>query len=313
MHPSVLVPREKRQPMNRAWYPALVIVFWAVSTGWLFVAKILPSLSTGAPPASQALHLAEGRPVPVAWTLLVDDAERGWSISRADRSDDGTMRVASLLHLDRLPIGELVPPWSRLILGGSLPADTELSLEARGTMEIDAAGRLESFTSDVEFPGEGRIDLVGTVHDGDVTVVVSAGEMRFTTTRTLPDGLVFGDEFSPTATLPGLVPGRTWTMPVYGPLRPGNAPLEILHAEVGEDTTIVHDGRFVDVNVVTLRDDPSSHREPRARQWVEKRGGRVLRQEVTTMGRRLSFVRRDDAEAERMATSIAPPVPGGSP
>lgn len=304
--------------MNRAWYPLLVAVFWAVSTGWLVSAKILPALSAGAPPASQSLHLAEGRAVPVAWTLLVDDEPRGWSISRADRAVDGTMRVESLLHLDRLPIGELVPPWSRFLLGGSMPAATVLSLEARGSMEIDAAGRPGSFTSTVEFPGEGRIDLAGTVEGGDVTIVVNAGDMRFTTTRSLPDGLVFGDEFAPGATLPGLVPGRSWTMPVYGPLRPGNAPLEILHAEVGEDTTIVHDGRLTEVNVVTFRDDPSSHREPRARQWVERRNGRVLRQEVTTMGRRLSFVRRDDAEAERLATSIASPgpddaVPGASP
>ena len=298
--------------MKRAWYPILVAVFWAVSTGWLVAAKILPSLSAGAAPAAQALHLAEGRPVPVAWTLLVDDEPHGWSTSRAERAADGSMRVGSLLHLDELPIGDLIPSWSRLLLGGSVPAATVLSLEARGSMEIDAAGRLESFTSTVELPGEGRIDLTGRVEGGDVTIVVSAGDMRLTTTRALPDGLVFGDEFSPGATLPDLVPGRTWTMPVYGPLRPGNAPLEILHAEVGEDTTIVHDGRLAEVNVVTLRDDPSSPREPRARQWVERRTGRVLRQEVTTMGRRLAFVRRDDAEAERLATSIAPPSAAGA-
>lgn len=298
--------------MKRAWYPVLVTCFWALSTGWLVVAKILPTLSAGAPPGSQALHLAEGRAVPVAWTLLVDDQPKGWAISRAERGDDGTMRVESLLHLDRLPVGEFIPSWSRLLLGGSVPADSVLSLEARGAMVFDAAGRLGAFTSTVELPGEGEIDLEGTVDGGDVTIVVSAGDMRLTTTRALPDGLAFGDEFAPSATLPGLVPGRTWTMPVYGPLRPGNAPLEILHAEVGEDTTIVHEGRLAEVNVVTFRDDPSSHREPRARQWVERPGGRVLRQDVTTMGRRLSFVRRDDDEAERLATSVGGRRPGGS-
>lgn len=292
--------------MNRDWYSPLVLVFWAVSTGWLFAARILPAWTPGSPPGAQAFHLADGRVAPVAWSVLLDDEPKGWAISRTAPGEAGTMRVESLLHLDDLPIGRLLPPWSRLLLGSPLPESTEISFEAHGRLEIDAAGRLESFASAVEFPGEGRIDLSGTVRDGDVAIVVRAGDMRFETRRSLPDSLTPGDELSPNATLPGLAPGRRWTVPVYGPLRPGSAPLEILHAEAGERTTITHDGRLVTVDVVTYRDDPAPHRAPRARLWVDP-GGRVLRQEVTTIGHRLTFVRRSDAEAERLATSIAPP------
>ena len=288
--------------MKRDWYTPLVILFWAASTGWLVHSKILPAWRPGEPPPSQEVHLAGGRPAPVAWTLLVDDEAVGWSISRATRHADGAMDVESLLHLEGLPVGGFLPPWSRFLLGGSVTPETTLTLEARGRMAIDAAGRPASFASTVEFPDDGRIDLTGEVHGGEVAIVVRAGDMRYETKRALPDGLVLRDELSPNATLPGLAPGRTWTVPVYGPLRPGGAPVEFLHAEVGTPTTIVHGGRPVIVDVVAYRDDPTSSRDPRATLWVDA-DGRVLRQEATTLGRRLVFERRDDAEAVRLASA----------
>ena len=56
--------------------------------------------------------------------------------------------------------------------------------------------------------------------------------------------------------------------------------------------------------MVSYRDDPASHREPRARLLVD-RTGRVLRQEATTIGRKLVFVRRTDAAAETLAANLA--------
>ena len=111
-----------------------------------------------------------------------------------------------------------------------------------------------------------------------------------------------GDELSPQATLPGLTEGRRWTVPVYSPLRPGQSPLEILHAEVSGEETIFWEDSLVRVHVVAYREDPSSNREPRSRLWVD-RSGRVLRQEAALLGARVSFVRRSDAEAARLAAA----------
>ena len=303
--------------MNSPWYDPLVVVFWLVTTGWLFTSKILPTLLPGAPPGYQARFSADGKAVPVAWSVILDDQPMGWSLSRAERLADAGMRVESLLHFDHLPIGQLLPSWTRLLVRQSIPADAVLALDATGRMEIDRDGRLESFTSVIDMPGnDGKIFLSGTVDDGEVTIIIRSGEMVYESKRFLPDTMMLGDELSPHASLPGLVHGRQWTVPVYSPLHPAQSPIEILHAEVESSETIFWEDHLVTVDVVAYRDDPASHREPRARLWVD-RNGRVLRQEATTMGRKIQFERRSDAAAEMLAENLAallqPPVPDPFP
>lgn len=288
----------------RAWYPTAVLVVWAASTAWLLSTKVLPAWTAGAPPGLQASHATLGRLVPVAWQVLLDDEPLGWSISQARRLDDGAMRVESLLHLDRLPLAGALPGWTKLLLPGAPPEEPLEGGEIRGRMEIDSRGRLTAFDSVVDLAGGGRIDLDGTVVGGEVTIRIRAGAMRHESTRHLPDSLLLGDEFSPSATLPGLSPGRTWTVPLYGPFRPAHAPLEILHAEVVAAEPLSVDDRVVTADVVEYRDDPSGHRQPRLRSWVERGSGRVLRQEAVLAGRRLVFRRRSDADAERLAGTI---------
>jgi hypothetical protein len=303
--------------MNRPWYAPLVVIFWLVTTGWLFTSKILPSLLPGAPPGYQARFTADGRAVPVAWSVILDDKPLGWSLSRAERLAGGAMRVESLLHFDHLPIGQLLPSWTRLLVRQSIPDSAVLALDATGRMEIDRDGHLTSFSSVIDMPGnDGKILLSGTVDDGEVTIVIRSGEMVYESKRFLPETMMLGDELSPHASLPGLVLGRQWTVPVYSPLRPAQSPIEILHAEVEGSETIFWEDHLVTVDVVSYRDDPASHREPRARLWVD-RSGRVLRQEATTMGRKIHFERRSDAAAETLAENLAelvePKVPDAAP
>lgn len=288
----------------RAWYPTAVLLVWAASTGWLLATKVLPAWAPGAPPGLQASHATLGRLVPVAWQVLLDDEPLGWSISRARRLDDGAMRVESLLHLDRLPLAGVLPGWTKLLLPGAAPEEPLEGCEIRGRMEIDPRGRLTAFDSAVDLAGGGRIDLDGEVAGGEVTIRIRAGDMRHESKRHLPESLLLGDEFSPSATLPGLFPGRTWTVPLYGPFRPAHAPLEILHAEVVASESVLVDDRLVTADVVEYSDDPAGHREPRVRAWVERGSGRVLRQEAALLGKRLVFRRRSDAEAERLAGTI---------
>ena len=290
--------------MKRAWYPSLVLLFWVASTGWLLVAKVLPAWAPGAPPGHQAFHATGGRVVPVAWSVLLDGQPLGWSISRAHRGDGGGMHVESLLHVDRLPLAEVLPGWTRLLVPQAAVAEATIGCEVRGSMEIDPRGRLEAFTSTVDLADGGRIELDGDVADGDVTIRLRAGAMRHETRRHLPDSLLLGDELSPSATLPGLFPGRTWTVPVYGPFRPAHAPLEVLHAAVTGSESMLLDDRLATVDVVEYSDDPAGHREPRMRMWVERGSGRVVRQEATLAGKRIEFLRRPDDAAERLAGTI---------
>ena len=69
--------------LYRPWLIPLVVLFWCASSGWLLLAKILPTLSPGSPPGYQALYMAENRLVPVAWTVLWNDQPLGWAMSQS--------------------------------------------------------------------------------------------------------------------------------------------------------------------------------------------------------------------------------------
>ncbi len=290
--------------LQRPWFTPIVVVFWCLTTGWLFVEKILPSLSPGSPPGYQAMYTADAGLIPVAWTVQWRDRPLGWSIAESERTALGGLLVDSRMHFDRLPLDEIMPMWTSLLVRKAFPKDG-LTFDARGRLTIDAAGDLRSFMSIVSVPGSSeQVLLNGTVDAGTVRVQVQAGEMRYETTRHLPDRMLIGDELLPQAMMPGLYEGRRWTVPVYSPLRAGSAPLEILHAEVGPEETIYWEGLLVRVHAVSYREDPASHREPRSRMWVD-RTGRVLRQESTLLGSKLSFVRRSDEAAARLAATLA--------
>lgn len=290
--------------MQRPWLAAFIVLFWCLTTSWLVVAKILPSLMPGSPPGYQALYASNNRLIPVAWTVLWKDQPLGWAISESTRAEDRSLSVESLLHFDRLPIEEILPAWIKPLVGTTLGRSDLLSFDARGSLAISTSGQLRSFRSTVDLPGSAdKVLLNGTVDDGHVHVVLQAREMRFETTRYLPSHIMIGDELSPQATMPGLYEGRRWTVPMYSPLRAGTAAIEILHAEVAAEETMFWEDRLVRVHVVCYRDDPSSHHAPRTRLWVD-RSGRVLKQETAMLGATLSFLRRTDAAAETLAASL---------
>ncbi|MFM8433903.1 MAG: hypothetical protein ACKOBP_00955 [Planctomycetia bacterium] len=297
--------------MHRPWLAPIVIVFWCLTTGWLVVAKILPSLLPGSPPGYQALYASNNRLIPVAWTVLWKDQPIGWAVSESHRGADGDVTVETALRFDRLPIEELIPGWIKPLVGRALERTAVVDLEARGTMSIDPQGQLRAFRSVVDLPGKvDRVVLHGTVDDGHVKVLLRAGELSYETSRYLPSHIMIGDELSPQATMPGLAPGKRWTVPVYNPLRGGNTALEVMHAEVTAEETLFWEDRLVRVDLVVYRDDPSEHHEPTCRIWVD-RSGRVLKQESAMFGGKLTFLRRSDEAAEDLVESLtttdAPP------
>lgn len=311
----------------RPWLAPFIIAFWCLTTGWLLVAKILPSLSPGSPPGYQALYMAGSEPIAVAWSVLWNDQPLGWAASQAYPAEGGEMTVESLMNLDRVSIDEILPGWGRGLMrrfaevaaseqtatSPRVPerapsavslAPSVLSLRARGRLAIDAAGGLRSFSSSINLPGTSDVvQLDGTVDDGHVRVAIRAGELRYEASRHLPSTIVLGDEFSPQATMPGLEPGKRWTIPTYSPLRFGGSPIDVLHAHVVGEETMFWEDHLVRAHVVEYRDDPVAHHKPRARLWVDK-SGRVLRQDSQFFGSTLSFVRRSDDAARALSLSL---------
>lgn len=290
--------------MHRPWLAPIIILFWCLTTTWLVVAKILPSLLPGSPPGYQALYASNNRLIPVAWAVNWKDQPLGWAVSDSHRQADGGVTVETVLHFERLPIDELLPAWTKPLIGRALDRSVPLDFEARGTLSIDPRGQLHAFHSTVDLPGSAdKVFLEGTVDDGHVKIAIRAGDLAYETSRYLPSHVIIGDELSPQATMPGLVMGKRWTVPVYSPLRGGNAALEILHAEVVGEETLFWEDRLLRVDLVVYRDDPSGHHEPCCRIWVD-RSGQVLKQESSIFGSTLTFVRRSDEAAEGLARSF---------
>jgi len=286
----------------RPWLTPFVVLFWLATSGWLVVEKILPTLAPGAAPGQQSLYASQGKPV--AWTVFWNDQPLGWSLSQSRRESDGGMEVDSTLHFDRLPMDEILPSWTKVILPHSFDPRVPVAFDAHGHLSIDASGGLRSFRSVIGSPSfTEQVVLSGMIDKGQVTVLVNAGDVHYSASRSLPSNISLGDELAPQMRLPGLFPNRRWTVPVYSPLRPGQAPIEILHAHVAAEETLYWDDALVRVDVVHYRDDPASHHEPRCRLWVD-RTGKVLKQESVLLGSRLVFVRRTDEEADRLLSTI---------
>jgi hypothetical protein len=221
------------------------------------------------------------------------------------------MEVESLLHFDRLPIDEVLPAWTKVLLRQSFTPGVSYALDARGHLTIDPKGDLRSFRSVVSLPATAdRVFLHGRIDKGEVTVDVRAHGMNYTVSRHLPGQITIGDELSPQATLPGLYHNRQWTVPVYSPLRPGQAPIQMLHARVAGEESMFWDDKLVRCDLVHYCDDPSNHREPRCRLWVD-RSGRVVKQESLMLGSKLVFLRRSDKDAEDLIASVGPIPEGG--
>lgn len=292
--------------LQRPLLTPLVLGFWFVTTGWLVVTKILPAFNPGLPPGHQALFTSGDRLVPVAWTVMWNERPIGWALSIAQRTDEGGLGVDTRLHFDHLPLNEMLPAWAGNAVRNVLDDDGLVTLDAHGRLDIDAAGRLRRFSSTVSLPGtRDEVVLAGTVDNGEAAVAIMAGGMRYDTVKRLPEHSMIGDELSPQATMPGLSAGRTWTVPVYSPLRPGHAPIEILHASVEPESTLFWEDGLVRVHLVAYRDDPSPRREPRCRLWVDL-AGRVLKQEASIFGSTMTFLRRTDEAADWLAQSVVP-------
>jgi hypothetical protein len=289
--------------LERPFFTPVVVGFWCVTVGWLMLAKVLPAWRPGSPPGYQSHYATDNQLVPVAWTVFCNERPVGWAVTRTSPSPSQGLLVDSHLHFNEVPWQDMLPSWATLLVQRVIGEGEAATFDARGRMTIDAKGELRGFSSFVTLPGTNDpLILTGRVDEGQVSVRVSAGELNYETTRHLPTNLTLGDELSPQATIPGLTTGRHWTVPVYSPLRPGKAPIEILHAEVTGEETIYWEDGLVRANVVAYREDPTSDQEPRCRLWVD-RTGRVLRQEAAMLGARVAFVRRSDDEAARLAAS----------
>lgn len=302
--------------MYSRWSNVAVVVFWLITMGWLVQDKILPSLSVGEPPTYRTI-LAEGadRDEPAAWNVFLNDELLGRAELRTRRLDNGVVELRSQVRLAGLPLAEITPGWMhslmRLASGGRDWADLVLNVEADSRFEIDPLGRPIGFYSRTRLgesgawpasgmhegavpPGVVQITLQGTVEGQQLKLKIRSGHLVYNTTAYVPPDALMSDAFSPQSRLPNLKVGQSWTMPLYSPLHPPTAPLEILRATVVRREPIAWGDQVVPAYLVDFRADPGGeltrHQASRAKAWVGG-DGLVLRQEMTLLSARLTFER----------------------
>lgn len=297
--------------LQRPWVSIVVVGLWCAATGWLIVEKIAPSLSTGSPPGHGQLLTSGNLVAPVAWTVLWDGGSLGWALADARRLDDGLIAVDSRLHLDRVPLDEMLPRWTAEVLSSVLPPkmkpgrQTGMVVDARSRFRFDGGGRLQSFNARIDLPGVAEpVLFTGTMAAETLSVGLRAGDLRYDTRQQVPWQAVTGDELSPRAVMRGLFVGRRWQVSVFSPLRSNGSTVELLHAEVDGEEQIFWDNQLIWTHVVSYRTDPTRRGSHRFRIWVD-RSGRVLRQEAAILAAALVFERRNDEAAAELAATVA--------
>ena len=292
--------------MYRPIITALILVFAAIANSWLFISRVLPTITSDNPPGYQSIYTPTKDTSTVAWTIMLNDRPAGSALSIVEPSPYGTVTVWSNLQLDKIPLNDLLPPWANSLLGanvGTFPPSIEL--DAFGCMTINSLGELRDFESIVKVPGvEQTVRLHGKITPGNkVTVLLRSGDLHYETSRQLPNDLSIRDELSPQATMAGVSQGQRWTVPIYSPLRPSHKPIEILYASVAGHEVLYFNNQLVNADIVNYRTTPNDHQPPRSRMWVGPRG-MVLQHESTILGAKLLFQRRTDMAAASLANRL---------
>ncbi|HVA45545.1 MAG TPA: hypothetical protein VNH11_04090 [Pirellulales bacterium] len=303
--------------MYSRWFNVVVVGFWLLTMSWLVGVKILPSLAVGDPPTYRTI-LADrkDRDAPLSWTISLNDVPIGWAEARNRMLDNGVTEMRSHVRIRRLPLAEITPGWMnsllKLLAGSREWSELELAVDAQSSLEIDPLGRPIGFYSrallgdEGSLPDDSRLDsqivpgtvqvtIQGVIDGTQLKLKVRTGQLVYNTTAYLPPKALVSDALSPQGRLPDLKVGQSWTMPVYSPLRPPTAPMEMLSAKVERRELMLWREQMVDAFVVVFRSDPgaelSSNQAAKAKAWV-RADGTVLKQEITLMSSRLTFERQ---------------------
>ena len=294
--------------MYSRWFSTVVVLLWLSTMGWLVKEKVLPQLLLGDPPSHRSiLEARRGEPA-VSWQLLCNHRNVGWAKSATARLPDGGTRIDNHVHFDDLPVDQFAPSWLRgifnMVDGESKSrqgkshlgkSHSGITTDVAGALTIDGSNRLSRIDSTISFSPSGQeISMRGIVKDGKLKLNVRSLDILFKTQIPIDDDALLCDALSPTACLPGLYEGQTWTISVLTPLKYPNRPYGILQAKVEGFERINWNGRSTGAWLVVYRDNPgkslSTDTRPRGKLWV-RRDGVVLKQEMSILNSSITFVR----------------------
>ncbi len=285
--------------MGNRIFTSVVLLSWGCSMAWLMSAKILPAFHNGEPP-----HTGDGARVPVAWSIEIAGQHCGTAVTQAVSGVQQTTEVHSRVVLEELPLPAIAPEWMASLVGKL----GEVRLDMRTKTTLDPHKNLSSFQTSVHLNDvPDVVRMYGKVTQGSLRLQVRSGDLTRSSEYPWADQALLGGELTPEPQLLQAYVGRTWRREVYSPFALSHNRVEMLEAEVVEETKISYEGKLRPARLIVYRSmesaGVSSEDRVRARLWVGI-DGKVLRQEVRLMKTRLRFERLPDKQSRRLAEGM---------
>jgi hypothetical protein len=286
--------------MGNRVFVSVVVLLWMGTMSWLMVARILPPFFNGEPPGHGVLLRDE----PVCWDIEHDGELVGQAVSKAVPGALGTTEIHSRVILEGLEIRKLAPQWMSTIVRG-LGA---ISLDTRSRIVVDSLNNLSAFDTRVRLNDLPLVMKVsGRVDGPDLVLKITSGEVAHTARYPVPKKSLLASELIPEPKLLQVYVGRKWQQEIYSPFRPPSDSLEVLQAEVVEESWFDKNGERVRSRKIEFRAmspaGVAADNTLRAVVWVGD-DGTVLRQDLHLMDTKLRFERRDEPHMLKLAEEL---------
>jgi hypothetical protein len=307
--------------MPPRWITVAIVVFWAATAAWLFVAEIRPQLQTGEPPAFFVDRVDESpTPRPLSLWKVTKNGQYFYDFSPtvAAHPETDTFELIGGLNKKRLNDDEQKEEEKpRQNNPDRFPEFRSVNMVSKyrvnrggNLVGLETTTSFELWTSKSDRRPEERVQMIvrGATQDRlltletEITRRKSRGQFAKPRTKTLdPEpvssrGVVL-NALHPLHRMPDLQPGQTWSMPVLDPfalvslaggaawehVSGSRSPIQHLRAEVLPESRDVHwRDRSTPCHVIEYRGDEAHSLSIRT--FARKKDGLVVRQEVRLWG-----------------------------
>jgi hypothetical protein len=286
--------------MGNRIFVAVVLLLWASTMSWLFVAKILPPFLSGEPPKHGSLQQAD----PVCWEIECNGRPVGYAVRQAVPGAQSTTEVLSRVLLQDIPLREMAPQWMSSVVDGL----GYIRLDCRTRMALDSLGNLSFFETKVQLNDLPLVvKALGRVNGADLDLTFVTGGVTREVHYPMPKSSLLDGELVPDSKLLQVYVGRRWQTEMFSPFRPPGDSMELLQAEVVGEEPINYDGETVRARRIDYRSlsaaGVASEQTLRSSVWVTEEG-LVVRHDVYLINAKLRFSRRDSEPMLAMARKM---------
>ena len=291
---------------------ALIVGFWLISTGWLAYREWWPWLQADSPPPFTVELADEAAPLIAHWTIWRGEQKLGTSVTKMIAQKDDTFHLESTIenlevemevfvHKVQIKVSKLRTVQKVSREGKLLAVDSKLQLNLTAFgQKFDMKASITGFAKEGQLHAHSKIESLFGNAENDID----------------PIPLDSGSAFNPLQPLAKLRvrPGQRWKISTVDPveeafysslqqmlsqskvagkaggnLRKSMAAPKMLLAEVlTKPHDLLHEGNTISCYLIEYRGEDLT-----GQTWVQISDGKVLRQEVTWQGKKMTLLRDD--------------------